>query len=170
MAENWKVINPNKLKTRRILKEEASSSLSVLKESAFHKAKMGEVFDFFLSHSHIDKEYVTSVSEMLISAGFTVYIDWIVDKNERGEPVTKNNADLIRKRMHQCKRMLYLHTKGASDSKWCPWEIGIFDEFNGEVYVGLIATEESSTTGQEYLDLYNRFYFDGNYWAINLFI
>ena len=134
-----------------------ASVLTEARKASWADLRVDGRFDVFLSHSHIDKELIIAFSKMLQSAGLKVYIDWIIDKNRDGEPVTVKNALRIRERMKQCNSMVYLHTPNAKDSRWCPWEIGYFDAYKSEVSVALIAETERSTTGQEYLDLYPRF-------------
>lgn len=125
-------------------------------------AKLRTTFDVFLCHSRIDAALVVSFAKMLEAAGLSVYIDWIVDHHSRLLGVSASNAKLIKVRMAQCRRMIYLHTPNASTSKWCPWEVGCFDGMEKPIYVALIANSPHSTTGQEYLDIYPRFYSVGN--------
>ena len=54
--------------------------------------------------------------------------------------------------------MFYLHTKSASLSKWCPWELGYFDGFTystPRVFIfPLLGPGETSFQRQEHLELY----------------
>lgn len=134
-----------------------ASVLNEERDASWKDTRSDGRFDVFLSHSHIDKEVILAFSRMLKSAGLKVYIDWIVDANRGGQKITANNANLIRKRMKQCNTMIYLHTPNAQDSKWCPWEIGYFDAFNGKISLALVAESDRTTAGQEYLELYPRF-------------
>ena len=129
---------------------------SVIRES-LSKTSAITNYDVFLSHSHIDQELIFAFKNMLESADLTVYVDWLIESDRAGKSVTAANAQTIRTRMNQCSKMIYLHTKNASESKWCPWEVGFFDALKGDVTVALIDDNPQRTTGQEYLNLYPRF-------------
>lgn len=135
---------------------------SILSESKKITASL-QSYDIFLSHSHIDRDLIVAFKNMLEKSGLTVYVDWLVEEDRITGKVTAAEADKIRRRMKSCSRMIYLHTVNASDSKWCPWEIGYFDAAKSTVSVALISDVDSKkSTGQEYLDLYPRF-FTNNY-------
>lgn len=128
---------------QRILKEEANTARTS--------------FDIFLSHSKMDEKYVLGAKRILEEKGFTVYVDWIDDPQLDRSYVNKRTADYLRKRMKQCKLLFYLHTKNASLSKWCPWELGFFDGQTGSAertFVFPLVHSGESFKGQEYLELY----------------
>lgn len=158
-----KVINPKLLRAAarrnielgRVFASTLTEERRVSKNSSAYKR-----FDIFLCHARIDNDLVVAFKQILEQQGLTVYVDWIVDKSSREEGVTEENAKLLKSRMRNCDKLIYLHSFGAANSKWCPWEIGLFDALKSEVYVAMLAEKEKSTTGQEYLDLYPRFYFD----------
>lgn len=114
-------------------------------------------FDIFLSHSKMDDKYVLGAKRILEEKGFSVYVDWIDDPQLDRSRVNKRTADYLRKRMKQCTLMFYLHTKNASLSKWCPWELGYFDAHSGSeerTFVFPLVSTGDSFQGQEYLELY----------------
>src|SRR5258706_15586358 len=54
-------------------------------------------FDIFLSHAYKDKVIVTGVYSLLKSTGFSVYVDWIHDRNRIDRTkVTAGNAAILR--------------------------------------------------------------------------
>lgn len=114
-------------------------------------------FDVFLSHSKMDDKYVLGAKRILEEKGFSVYVDWINDPQLDRTSVTKATADYLRLRMKQCSLMFYLHTKNASLSKWCPWEMGFFDgntRSASRTYVFPLIYTGETFQGQEYLALY----------------
>lgn len=137
----------------RALRGRSVSAKTILTESARTTASS---FDIFLSHSKMDEKYVLGAKKILEEKGFTVYVDWIEDPQLDRSSVNKRTARHLRTRMRQCSLMFYLHTKNASLSKWCPWELGFFDSHsNGErVFVFPLVFTGEGFSGQEYLELY----------------
>ena len=128
---------------------------TLLKESAkFVRSN----YDIFLSHSKMDENLVLGAKSILEKKGYTVYVDWIDDPQLDRSKVNRKTADVLRIRMRSCKLMFYLHTKSASLSKWCPWELGYFDGYTypvPRVFIYPLMDEgERSFKGQEYLELY----------------
>jgi hypothetical protein len=128
----------------------------------FEQTKTGRAhFDVFLSHAYRDKAVVIGTYLKLKELGFTVYVDWIHDAHLNRSNVDSATADLLRRRMRQCKSLLYLATSSADQSKWMPWECGYYDAFDrkhqndGHVAI-LPVLEQAPVTfqGAEYLGLY----------------
>lgn len=114
-------------------------------------------FDIFLSHSKMDDRYVLGAKQILEEKGYSVYVDWIDDRQIDRSKVNKLTADYLRNRMRQCALMFYLHTQNASLSKWCPWELGFFDGHSRSqprTFVFPLVYSGETFTGQEYLELY----------------
>jgi|SRR5690554_973446 len=112
-------------------------------------------YDIFLSHSSDDSRLVAGLKLELEDLGYSVYVDWIEDPELDRANVTKENADYLRKRMKQCRTLLYAFSKNASESTWMPWELGYFDGVKGLVAVVPITETDTSTfNGNEYLKLY----------------
>lgn len=139
-------------------RQKSSDAAAILSE---HRAQVTSIrnsyvtYDDFLCHSHADKRLVVGMKYLLERAGRTVFVDWIASPNPPGAKISAANAQLVRNAMKRCKRLVYLHTKNSTVSKWCPWELGYFDALgkNGN-RVALLATYRNATIGQEYLDLY----------------
>lgn len=81
-------------------------------------------YDIFLSHSYLDKIQVLALIKLFNEHHFSVYVDWIEDKQLNRNNVDTKTADLLRERMKQSKCLSYLTTKNITNSKWCPWELG----------------------------------------------
>ena len=113
-------------------------------------------FDVFLSHAVLDSELVLGVKTVLERRGQSVYVDWLNDPLLDRSKVTPATADRLRKRMRQCKSMIYVYTRNATDSRWMPWELGYFDAFNGNVAVLQVAQSSTEVPyrGEEFVGLY----------------
>lgn len=113
-------------------------------------------FDVFLSHSSLDHDEVIILLQLFNKSGYSVYVDWIYDKQLDRSNVTAKTAETLRMRMQQSRGLSYWATDNASHSKWCPWELGYFDGLsNSRCCILPVLTHEASTyKGQEYLGLY----------------
>ncbi|EIK0773732.1 toll/interleukin-1 receptor domain-containing protein [Vibrio parahaemolyticus] len=112
-------------------------------------------FDIFLSHSYLDKETVLGLKNYLANRGYSVYVDWIDDKELDRSKVSEETADRLRKRMKQCSSLFFATSTNSSSSKWMPWECGYFDALKGKVVILPITKNyETRFEGQEYLSLY----------------
>lgn len=114
-------------------------------------------FDIFLSHSYLDQSVIKGLFLELTSMGYKVYVDWIIDPHVDRKFVTKESAELIRKRMKSSKSLLLAISTNASNSKWMPWELGYVDGNTSKC--GIIPVSDSpnpseSYHGFEYLKLY----------------
>jgi len=134
-----------------------------LKHAALKFSESRE-YDIFLSHSYLDKDEIVSIISIIEDLGFSVYIDWIEDKQLDRSEVTQETADILRKRMNQCKSLLFATSQNSPDSKWMPWELGYFDGLKGKVAILPIVDEanQNEYAGQEYLGLYYYVTFDVN--------
>lgn len=117
-------------------------------------------FDIFLSHSYHDKAIIPPLKEELENFGFSVYVDWIVDKFLSREQVNKKTAEILQKRMKQSKCLVYATSQNSEDSKWMPWELGYFDGIKDKM-VAILPIKKSTNDfqdnfkGREYLGLYH---------------
>ena len=112
-------------------------------------------YDLFLSHSYLDKELVYSLVNLFNEAGYSVYVDWMVDTQLDRSKVNANTAAQLRTRMKMCKGLAYVSTTNITQSKWCPWELGYVDgNKNGRcAIIPVLETNTGSFMGQEYLGL-----------------
>jgi hypothetical protein len=125
---------------------------SILKEEAAVKQA---AYDIFLSHSYGDKEMILGIKRFVESKGFSVYVDWVDDKQLDRSKVTKETASVLREQMNRCKCLIYAYSPNISQSRWCPWELGYFDGKNGKSYVmPVVAIESDGYAGVEYVGLY----------------
>lgn len=90
---------------------------------------------------------------ILSSLGYSVYVDWIIDKEFSREEVTYNTAVLLRLRMKHSRCLFFVTSKTTAKSIWMPWELGYMDGHIGKVAI-LPLTGGSEFKGQEYLGVY----------------
>ncbi|GAA4465830.1 TIR domain-containing protein [Novipirellula rosea] len=134
------------------------SAGQVLTENAAASSQTG--FDIFLSHSYrdaraIDAEELLRLKKLLQHHGLSVYVDWIVDRQLDRNKVNAATAAKIRKRMDQCKCLLFATSTSSSESKWMPWELGYKDGKNGRAAILPVVEQRTDNYyGQEYLGLY----------------
>lgn len=114
-------------------------------------------YDIFLSHSYLQASEIYILKGQLELFGFSVYVDWIEDKELSRDNVSRETAIRLQTRMRNCKSLIYAHSIESTASKWMPWELGYFDGYNGIVAILPIEEHESGMnnyTGQEYLSIY----------------
>lgn len=112
-------------------------------------------YDIFLSHSSNDNELIAGLKLLLQDMGYSIYVDWN-DSALNPNHVTPKTADVLRKRMAQCRSLIYAFSENASNSKWMPWELGYFDALkNSRVAVLPIRQDVYKVySGSEYVGLY----------------
>lgn len=144
-----------RLKAARIVRV-AQKSASNLIEASRNYPRDHE-FDIFLSHSFRDADLILGLKQELEDFKYSVYVDWIVDKELERSKVTKDTADLLKVRMQHCKCLIFSTSENSPNSKWMPWELGYFDALKGKVAILPIVQQTDNSDnfrGQEYLGLY----------------
>lgn len=121
----------------------------LFEETRFDEA---ESYDLFISHSFKDKDLVIGLRYRFNQCGYKVYIDWIDDQNLDRKAVTQKTAEIIRNRLDHCKGLAYVATANSTNSKWCPWELGLADGKIGRACILPVMNENFK--GSEYLGLY----------------
>jgi hypothetical protein len=155
MASYYTKAEARDFASTKIQKSATRDSRRILRE-AVQAATNEDIFDIFLSHASHDSDLILGVKGLLESLGFRVYVDWVDDPQLDRSKVSKESADLLRRRMRQSKSLVWAATEAASDSKWMPWELGYFDGFkpNQVAILPLVNNASDTFKGQEYLDLY----------------
>ena len=154
MATYYTKAEARSFASTKIQKSATRDSRRILREEV-RAATNEDRFDIFLSHASADGDLILGVKSLLESFGFKVYVDWVDDPQLDRSKVSKESADLLRRRMRQSKSLVWAATEAASDSKWMPWELGYFDGFKPNQVAVLPLVDNSSDTfrGQEYLNL-----------------
>lgn len=126
----------------------------IYENAELFKNNAQKMYDIFLSHSSLDKRLVLTLVELFNDAGYSVYVDWIEDRQLDRSTVSKETAEVLIKRMSGSRGLAYVATSNATNSKWCPWELGYFDGNKKSRCCVLPVVESDSFRGQEYLGLY----------------
>lgn len=148
--------------TQNFLKNEANKR-SIFTESktrvlnrndSIYSMKRG--YDLFISHSYLDKELILTLVEMFNQLNYSVYVDWINDSLLDRFYVTAKTAKVIKNRINESKGLAYIATSNITNSKWCPWELGVGDGLlKGRACILPVLEDNSSRfKGQEYLGIY----------------
>jgi hypothetical protein len=114
-------------------------------------------FDIFLSHSYSDRKGAIGIKNILENDfGYSVYIDWIVDRDLNRDNVSTSTAKKIKERMKKCKCLFYATSTNSSTSKWMPWETGLMDGLKNRVAICPFFDYSNTNqfVGQEYLGIY----------------
>jgi len=143
-------------KANQVLSTESMSVDSIILESNQKFESEDKEYDIFLSHSKIDEKLVLGIKSNLEEMGYSVYIDWIEDKQLDRSQVTKNTAQTLKNRMNKSKSLIFVTTENSVRSIWMPWELGYFDGYKGKVAILPIKKSDTDTEykGQEYLGIY----------------
>lgn len=149
----------NSVATDNNITEDSQASILLENKSYFSASSnisQNRTYDVFLSHSYLDKIQILALVKLFNRHGFSVYVDWLEDKQLNREDVTEQTADLLRKRMQQSRCLSYVTTKNITSSKWCPWELGYFDGLKrSKCCILPILNYGDKFHGQEYLGLYS---------------
>ena len=149
----------NKIYLSNVAKDSQMASThkrnQVLTENV-HIYSVKNAYDIFLSHSYLDKSLVYAIVKLFNDAGYSVYVDWIVDTQLDRTNVTADTAKFLRDRMTTCHGLAYIATTNISNSKWCPWELGYMDGKKNSrcAILPVLNNEDSVFSGQEYLGIY----------------
>lgn len=115
-----------------------------------------KTYDIFLSHSSNDKELIAGLKLLLQDMGYSIYVDWN-DPALNPNHVTPQTAEVLRKRMAQCRSLIYAFSENASNSKWMPWELGYFDALKNSRVAVLPIRQDAykAYSGSEFVGLYH---------------
>jgi hypothetical protein len=128
-------------------------------------------FDIFLSHTIADKDVIRGVFLELTEMGYKTYVDWIIDPQLDRANVTRETANLVRKRMKQSDSLFHATSDNSSRSKWMPWETGWKDGNNKKVCIfPIVGNFQEKYQGQEFLSLYPYIIKDDYQGAKRLFV
>lgn len=92
-------------------------------------------YDIFLSHSSHDVPELLRLKSILNSKGYTVYIDWVNDREMLNrENQDENTWNVLYLRMNQSKCMLYIMTDNSIQSESTAKEVLYFKNKGKKVY------------------------------------
>jgi hypothetical protein len=126
----------------------------ILNEARSYNSKIYSKTSIFLSHSHHDSEYVKDAIVLLRKMGVDVYVDWMDDsmpKETSGE-----TAALLKQKIKENDKFVFLATNNSIESKWCNWEIGFGDahKYINKIALFPLKDDYMDWKGSEYLQVY----------------
>ena len=147
------VLNEQVLRTyaRQEMRRSITESIDSMKHFSY-----GEGYDIFLSHSSLDQELTCALYDLFTQNGFKVYLDY-EDNGLNPDKVTSATGKRLRNKLKRCKCLAYIATSNITKSKWCPWELGLFDGISNGMCCILPIVKESGKSrfnGREYLGMY----------------
>lgn len=102
---------------------------------ASHQQYLFQRYDIFLSHSSRDIQELLKLKSILNSKGYTVYIDWVNDREMlKRENQDGNTWNVLYLRMDQSANMLYVMTDNSIQTKSTEKEVCYFKEKQKPVY------------------------------------
>lgn len=145
-----------KSKLTRIADSKAGYSQKsvIANEARSYSNKISSQTTIFLSHSHYDSEYVKDVVVFLRKMGVNVYVDWMDDTMPK--ETSGNTAALLKQKIKENDKFIFLATNKSIESKWCNWEIGFGDahKYINKIALFPLAEDYIEWKGNEYLQIY----------------
>ncbi len=133
---------------------EFSSSRRIILESS-NKSALDHGYDMFISHSYLDRDAIEYLIELFDEAGYSVYVDWVNDKQLDRDFVTDETARILKERLYMSKGLAYVSSHNIASSKWCPWELGLADGMKGKACIfPILESKRTDFKGMEFLGLY----------------
>ena len=101
-----------------------------------HQNLLYQKFDIFLSHSSRDAKELLRIKSILNKQGYTVYIDWVNDREMLNrENQDENTWNALHLRMEQSDNLLYVMTDNCINSECTKREVKYFRKLKKPVYV-----------------------------------
>lgn len=126
----------------------------IANEARSYNKKAFSQTSIFLSHSHYDSVYVKDVVVFLSKLGVSVYVDWMDDTMPK--ETSGKTAALLKQKIKENSKFLFLATNQSIESKWCNWEIGFGDahKYVNNIALLPLADDNIEWKGNEYLLIY----------------
>ena len=84
-------------------------------------------FDLFISHSSKDIEIVNKIVNLANVIGLNCYVDWLSDDNFlKRSMVSEYTREVLKFRLSQSKKLLYLSSSNSRKSPWVIFELDYF--------------------------------------------
>lgn len=86
-------------------------------------------YDVFVSHSSRDKEQVRNIVQGVNKLGMNCYVDWTADNDFlKRSMVSDYTKEVLKRRMQQSKRLLFLSSSNSRKSPWVDFELRYYKE------------------------------------------
>ncbi|MEG1957809.1 MAG: toll/interleukin-1 receptor domain-containing protein [Lachnospiraceae bacterium] len=121
-----------------------------------------KIYDYFISHSSIDRLAVQAYIIHINSKGKNIFCDWIndVDYLKRHLACTAT-LGVIEKRMEQSKALIFVVSDNSIKSVWCKYELNYFMGLNKPMYIIMKSDIEQGKFNIE--KLIDKWFVDPNY-------
>lgn len=151
-----------KLYRGQIKKHGKSSIEDIVKAKRSTEKEGKKEKSIFLCHSHQDKTIVEKVILLFNNIDVNIYVDWM---DEAMPKVTnRETAEIIKTKIQNCNRFVFLATYFGLRSKWCDWELGVAYSIKKSDELAILPIESKSGNwqGSEYLQLYPTMIIEGD--------
>ena len=109
---------------------------ALLEQISKYQSLLFQRYDIFLSHSSLDEKELLRIKSVLNLQGYTVYIDWVNDREMLNRKNQDNNTwNALQMRMDQSNRLLYVMTDNSINSIYTKKEVLYFKEKHKPVFV-----------------------------------
>ena len=112
----------------------------------------------FISHKHDDLESLKGFIGFLEKE---YHVKAYIDSRDPSMPKVTSGitAKNIKERISKCRKFILLATNGATESKWCNWELGYGDAKKYKDHIAIMPLKPSGTSdaqykGNEYMSIY----------------
>ena len=102
-------------------------------------------YDVFISHSYADKTIVTNIVREINNCGLNCYVDWTADNDFlKRSLVSGYTKEVLKERMRQSKRLLYLSSANSRQSPWVDFELQYYQkEVQNEILMIVLDGEDA---------------------------
>lgn len=102
-------------------------------------------YDVFISHSSIDKSYVRQVVKEANAIALNCYVDWTADNDFlKRSMVSDYTKEVLKVRMKQSKKLLYLSSDKSRSSQWVSFELDYYKNcLQGEILMIILDGEDA---------------------------
>lgn len=110
----------------------------------------GERYDVFISHSSHDVEFIRKVLLFLKNSKNVEkpYVDW--QDPELSHETNAQTAIVLKSRIENAKKVIYVVTSESLKSSWCSWEIGFADCSKGVEDIAILAIKPNNGRWKNY--------------------
>lgn len=92
-------------------------------------------YDFFISHSLLDRDYVIKAKNALNIQGYRIYCDWTNDDDFLKRNLVSDYTKIVlKKRMEQSESLILLKSQKSLESEWVAFELEYFESLNKNIY------------------------------------
>lgn len=136
-------INTQKRKRKKFLKDIYSKQRfnieSIPNELEYriqnNKEQKIKSYDYFISHSSKDFNFVQNLIKKLNEKNFNVYCDWVNDTDYlKRNLVGDATKRVIELRMNQANKLILVKSNNSLNSSWVKYELNYFHELNKPIY------------------------------------